>query len=112
MALKAAALRTMSPGRHPDGRYGLYLNVKPSGARSWLQRLVIDGVRRTAGLGPFPVVSLAEARDAAFSNVQMRHRGIDPFKSRKRSRAVPTFAQAMESYIALQRHSWKTGIAE
>lgn len=109
MALKAASLRNMKPGRHPDGRYGLYFNVKPTGARSWLQRLVIDGERRTAGLGPYPVVSLAEARDAAFENVRMRQRGINPFSNRNRPRAVPTFAEAADSYIAIQRVTWKKG---
>ena len=108
MALKAGALRTMRPGRHPDGRYGLYFNVKPSGARSWMQRLVIDGMRRTVGLGPFPVVSLADARDMAFENVRIRQRGGNPFKV-KRTRTVPTFAQAADSYIALQRVTWKAG---
>ena len=79
MALKSATLRTMKPGRHPDGRFGLYFNVKPSGARSWLQRLTIDGERRTFGLGGFPVVSLSEARETAFENVRLRHRGVNPF---------------------------------
>ena len=106
MALKSATLRTMKPGRHPDGRFGLYFNVKPSGARSWLQRLTIDGERRTFGLGGFPVVSLSEARETAFENVRLRHRGVNPF-ARKARVAVPTFAQAADSYIKLKAVSWK-----
>ena len=39
--------------------------VLPSGARCWVQRLVIGGRRRELGLGGFPLVSLAEAREAA-----------------------------------------------
>ena len=38
------------PGRYPDGNT-LYLFVQRSGARSWVQRLVVDGRRRDIGLG-------------------------------------------------------------
>ena len=55
------------PGRHGDGN-GLYLVVKPSGAKSWVLRTVVHGRRCDIGLGGFPLVSLAEAREAAFDN--------------------------------------------
>lgn len=109
MALKAASLKTLGPGRHADSAHGLYFNVKDTGARSWVQRLVIDGRRRTFGLGPYPVVSLGEARDAAIDNVRLRRRGINPIAERTRSRTVPTFAAACDAYLALQRPSWKAG---
>jgi len=107
--LRAAALATMKPGRHSDGRYGLMLNVKPSGARSWMQRLTVNGERRTIGLGPFPVVSLAEARAMAFENIRKRQQGINPIVERKRASTVPTFAEAADSYIRLQAATWKAG---
>ena len=109
MKLKASQLRTLGPGRHPDGQYGLYFNVKPSGTRSWVQRLVIDGVRRTFGLGPFPVVTLGEARDQAIENVRKRRAGLDPIAERRRVRSVPTFAAAADQYIKLQSAGWKAG---
>ena len=109
MALKAVALRTMKPDRHPDGRYGLCFNVKPSGARSFLQRLTIDGKRRIFGLSPCPVVSLAEARDQAIDNVRLLRKGINPIVERKREAAVPTFAEAREAYLAVKRSGWKAG---
>ena len=119
MKLKAAQLKHLPHGvskdgkpydaRYPDGKYGLYFNVKPSGARSFVQRLVIDGRRRTFGLGPWPVVSLAEARDEAIDNVRLRRKGINPIAQRGRTRAVPTFAAAADSYIALQSQTWKAG---
>ena len=46
--LSAAFVRCSPPGRHCDGN-GLYLYVQPSGARSWVQRLVIRGRRRDFG---------------------------------------------------------------
>ena len=43
----------------------LFLNVTERGSKSWLQRVTVDGRRRDIGLGPFPTVSLAEARRRA-----------------------------------------------
>ena len=106
--LKIRKLDTMPEGRHPDGRYGLYFNVKGA-SRSWVQRLTINGKRCNFGLGPYPVVTLAEARDAAFENVRKRFRGIDPRAERKRERTVPTFAEASEAVLEIQAKGWKAG---
>ena len=106
MTLKAASLKTMKRGRHGDGRYGLYFNVIGN-SRTWVQRLTIDGKRRNFGLGPWPVVSLSEARDIAFDNVRKRHRGIDPIAERRRAATMPTFAEALDSCIALRADGWK-----
>ena len=64
-ALSAKALNT--PGRHGDGD-GLYLNVAPGGSKSWVQRIVVQGRRRDVGLGSYPTVSLARAREIVHSN--------------------------------------------
>ena len=44
-------------GKHSDGG-GLYLRVGPTGRKSWIQRITIDGRRREIGLGAYPTVSL------------------------------------------------------
>ncbi len=59
-AVKAAT----KPGRLADGAT-LFLNIKQSGAKSWVQRVVVDGRRHVLGLGPYPAVSLAKARRRA-----------------------------------------------
>ena len=41
--------------------------MQPTGSRSWIQRIIVRGRRRDLGLGGFPLVSLREARDQAFS---------------------------------------------
>ena len=46
---------------------GLYLRVSATGAKSWVFRFQLDGKRRDMGLGPFPDISLAEARGKAIS---------------------------------------------
>ena len=62
-ALSAAFCRHVAEaGRYCDGN-GLYLQVDLSGAKRWIQKLVIQGKSRAFGLGSFTFVSLAEARD-------------------------------------------------
>ena len=56
--LSAAFVRTAPPGFYCDGGHGLNLRVDPSGARRWVQRLVIRGHPRMLGLGGYPLVSL------------------------------------------------------
>ena len=78
-------------GRYGDGPSStLYLNIAPGGSKSWVQRLVVAGKRRDMGLGGFPLVTLAEARDQAFENRRLARRGGDPLAQKRRSR-VPTF---------------------
>ena len=44
---------------------GLYLRITPTRAKSWVFRFQIAGKRRDMGLGPYPDVTLAEAREKA-----------------------------------------------
>ena len=61
--LNPRAVPKLAPGTHFDGN-GLLLVVRPSGSRSWVQRLVVRGKRVDIGLGGFPTTSLSEARRA------------------------------------------------
>ena len=58
------------------------------------------------GLGGFPLVTLAEARDMAFENRRLARRGGDPFADRRRAN-VPTFRQAAERTYAANRPRWR-----
>ena len=93
-------------GRYCDGN-ALYLQVKPSGARSWVQRLVIRGRRRELGLGGFPLVSLGEARAQALSNRKAARAGGDPLAERRRANGMPTFAAAAERVWADKHPGWR-----
>jgi integrase len=88
------ALLAKAPGLHPDGR-GLYLQVK-NGGRSWVLRYMMDRKARYMGLGGFPEVSLAKARDAATKQRGILRNGIDPIESR-RSRRQATRIEAAKS---------------
>ena len=105
-ALSAAFVRSAPPGRHCDGN-GLYLFVKPNGARSWVQRLVIRGRRRDFGLGGVSLVSLAEAREKARANRKLAREGGDPLTERRRARNMPTFAEAAERVVEQKRSGWR-----
>jgi hypothetical protein len=63
--IEAAKPRARKYRLSDGGKRGLLLEVKPSGAKVWLCRVTVAGKRRDHGLGGFPTVSLAQARDKA-----------------------------------------------
>ena len=105
-ALSAAFVRTAPPGRYCDGN-GLYLFVQPSGARSWIQRLVIRGRRRDCGLGSVALVSLAEAREKARANRKLAREGGDPLAEKRRAQGVPSFAEAAARVVQQKQAGWR-----
>ena len=89
----------------------LYLNVAPGGSKSWIQRISIGGKRCDIGLGGFPVVSLAEARDAAFENRRLVRQGGDPLAAKRKAKlrkAMPTFRAAAEATHKALRPQWRS----
>lgn len=108
--LTESALRRARPGRHADGN-GLYLFVRPTGARSWIQRLVIGGRRRDLGLGSHVLVSLTEARRLAVENRKVARAGGDPTATRARKQ-TPTVRVIVEAVIAARRANWRTADTE
>ena len=107
-ALSAEFVREVDKaGRYGDG-HCLYLVVRPSGSRSWVQRIVIRGRRREIGLGAFPLVSLDEARGKALANRRVARTGGDPVAGRGggRAKGVPTFASAAERVWRQMRSAW------
>ena len=73
--------RLTKPGLHAVGRVaGLQLKIKPSGARSWILRAQVGNKRRDIGLGGFPDVTLAAARERAREAREQIRQGIDPIR--------------------------------
>ena len=89
------------PGRYAAGPT-LYLRIAPGGTKSWVQRLTIDGRRHDIGLGGWPLVTLAEAREQAFDNRRLVRRGGNPLGD-KRKATVPTFKQAATRALEANR---------
>ena len=104
--LTVARVKTLSTtGLHGDGGT-LFLRVAPGGSKSWIQRLTINGRRRDIGLGGWPLVTLAEAREFAFENRRLARRGGDPLAGRRRPN-LPTFEQAAVRTFEANRARWR-----
>ncbi len=126
--LTALTVKSAKPGRHADGD-GLYLLVKPSGAKTWLLRVQVDGRRRDIGLGTAdtssraigkgeasPIVipilqrkilTLAEARDKAAMLRVAAKSGLDPIAERDRERLkIPKFRDAAKAAHLALKSGW------
>lgn len=76
--------RLTQPGFHAVGGVaGLHLNVKETGARSWILRTVVGDRRRDIGLGAYPEITLAMAHDKARIAKEQIRQGIDPVEAKK-----------------------------
>jgi len=106
-----AIQRLTTPGLHAVGEVaGLCLFVKPTGARSWVLRTRANGRRIELGLGGYPTVTLAQARENARTVLNdIRMNGADPAADRRARRAVSdrTFRKVAEQYIETHRAGWK-----
>ena len=108
MALTAAKTKVLSePGMHSDGR-GLYLRIAKGGSKGWILRISIDGRRRDIGLGGYPSVPLAKARQLAESHRLAVAEGRDPLAEKRRAK-VPTFAEAAAKVHEANLPRWRNG---
>ena len=93
---------------------------KPSGAKVWLARVTVAGKRRDMGLGAWPAVSLAQAREKALAARREARDGTDPIKARRAAAKAleaarkaeeeadrRVFAKVAEAVIKAEAPSWK-----
>nr|WP_197276958.1 site-specific integrase [Sphingomonas profundi] len=100
-------MKTVStPGFYADGN-GLYLKVDPSGAKRWVQRLMIHKKRTDIGLGSTSLVSLAEARERALEHRRQARAGDDPLASRRASTTILTFKECAQKVYDLSAPTWR-----
>ena len=72
-------VRDAAPGFYRDGGCPtLSLRVTPAHTRQWVQRLAARGRARQLGLGGYPLVGLAEAREQAMANSKLARAGGEP----------------------------------
>lgn len=84
-----------SPGLHAVGGVpGLHLQITGTGARSWVLRVRVGAKRRDIGLGSYPSVSLALARQKAREAREQVRQGIDPVLEKQATKARLIAAQA------------------
>lgn len=94
------------PGLYGDGGT-LFLRVAPGGSKQWVQRLTIGGKRHDIGLGGCGLVTLAEAREAAFENRRLARRSGDPLAAKRKAR-VPVFREAARRTHEALRPRWRS----
>jgi integrase len=98
------------PAKVCDGG-GLWLYVRGPTAASWVYRYRMAGVDREAGLGKYPDLGLADAREMAAEMRRAKAMRLDPIEDRRRQSGM-TFAAAAESYIASQAPGWRNAKTE
>ncbi|WP_312792348.1 tyrosine-type recombinase/integrase [Diaphorobacter nitroreducens] len=105
--------RACRPGRLGDGG-GLYLQITPSGNKSWIFRYGRQGREHFMGLGPLHTVSLVEARHAAQQARKYLFQNIDPLarkrQHRRRASIRPEhkrFKACAEEYIREHAAGWR-----
>ncbi|MCZ4314621.1 integrase arm-type DNA-binding domain-containing protein [Comamonadaceae bacterium G21597-S1] len=105
------------PGLHAVGGVaGLHLQVSASGARSWVLKATIGSRRREMGLGGYPDITLAGAREAARTARATIRAGVDPIDQaravqstlRAKNSNDVTFRDAAAKYIKAQQAGWKS----
>ena len=106
MALSATRVKALKdPGRYSDGG-GLHLFITKAGRKSWVLRITVDGRRRDIGLGGYPSVSLAQAREKAATHRATVADGRDPV-AEKKAPAMPTFRDAAHAVHEANRPRWR-----
>jgi integrase len=111
-------LRTAGPGLHSDGG-GLYLQCRRGAngiTKSWVYRYAINGRQTWLGLGSYPTISLAAAREKATDARRLRAEGKDPLAHKRavraslsRQEAKPlTFVECAAAYIESHQPSWRS----
>lgn len=88
---------------------GLHLSVYPNGSKLWQMRYRFDSKEKTASLGPYPEVSLAQAREKRDQMRKQVASGIDPVHAQRQQKAEKKLAQenCFEAVARSWFDSWK-----
>ncbi|MCB1521089.1 MAG: tyrosine-type recombinase/integrase [Hyphomicrobiaceae bacterium] len=101
--------KNLGPGKYADGQ-GLWLVKRSRQAGKWVLRIMIDGRRREMGLGPWPDISLADARNRASDARRTVREGVDPIAERETQRkrtARLTVADAIDKCFSARQAQLK-----
>jgi integrase len=107
------------PGFYSDGDR-LYFRVASAEARGWILRYTLHGKSRDMGLGSYPEISLASARERAKEARELVSQGVDPIDARAHQRAAAreeeaerrarekpkTFDDCVRGYIRSHEAEW------
>ena len=107
MRLTAKFVENVSEAGKYYDQHGLFLHVRPSGAKKWLQRYTFQGRRREIGLGSAKIVSVATARKNAHQNLVLVSEGVDPIEHKKQDSIIPKFEVAARKVYEDNRPTWR-----
>ncbi|WP_458377854.1 tyrosine-type recombinase/integrase [Pseudomonas fluorescens] len=119
MALTDTAARTAKPReklyRVADAA-GLCLEVTPSGSKLWRFRYRFGGKAKMMGLGAYPTVTLAKARERREDARRLLANGIDPTAHKQaektaQSALAHTFEELAREWYAYNSPRWATSTA-
>lgn len=115
MALTDTKIRNAKAGDKPvrllDGN-GLYLELRPTGAKLWRYRYRIGGKENLFALGEYPHVGLGDARAEREKARKLVKQGIHPAHNRQAQRAVQaadnanTFEAVAREWVEKKRLGW------
>jgi integrase len=115
MALTDAKIRNIKAGDRPlkltDGA-GLYLEVRPTGAKLWRYRYRIAGKENLFAIGEYPDLGLAEARRLRAEARDLVRQGIHPAHNRQTARLAThaananTFEAVAREWIDKKKPTW------
>lgn len=83
----AARLYGLPAGKYGDGD-NLWFHKRNASSGKWLLYFKLFGRRREMGLGPYPEVTLKQARDDARKWREVVRSGLDPIKEREAERRI------------------------
>ncbi len=91
MSLNDTKIRSLKPSEKPfkvSDSHGLYLLVNPGGSRLWYLKYRINRKESRLGLGAYPDVSLADARQQRDGIRKLLAQNINPAKQRIADKAA------------------------
>ena len=107
----AQALKTRPKLFDGDGMY-LHINTRPVGSNLWRRKYYVDGIEKLDSFGPYPDISLADAREKRDAARKLIAKGIDPVHAKREKREAATeatrhrFEVVAEDYFAHNVAGW------
>jgi integrase len=105
MALTDVAIKNAKSHEKPykmGDAGGLFLLVQPSGGKLWRLKYRVDGREKKLAIGPYPEISLAEARRRRDDARTLIVTGKDPSREKQRDK-IRSRAQAESTFSALTK---------
>lgn len=121
MALTDVRCRTEKPGatrkKLSDG-HGLQLWVQPNSSKLWQLAYQFQGKQKQIALGPYPEVSLAQARETRDTIRKSLRDGVEPVSKRSSKTFIPpaligtgdTFREVAKEYLEKRRREKLAGV--